>query len=137
MSHLLLLASFAAGLALLSLAGMVALILGRVMRAHVQQSAALSRREILMLLTTPRDGDAAVRAHVARAARRGALATIVLEVLGVVRGEARIAFLARLANVGAAAYLRRGLRRGCSADRLRATEALEALGAPQQARLRA
>ena len=126
MSSLLLLASFATGLALFSVAGMLALIVGRLVRTRRQASMARCRGEILALLTNPQGGSERVRALGARAARQGALAPIVLEVLGVVRGEARTAFLARLADAEATTCLRHRLRRGRSADRVRAAEALAA-----------
>jgi HEAT repeat protein len=133
MSLLLLLAGVASALALLSLAGMLALILARGARTLMLASVNRSRREILALLRSPRVASSRLRVHVARAARHDALAPIILEVLDVVGGGARAEFLSHLVDADAAVWLRRSLTRGRVACRVRAIEALSALHARESA----
>lgn len=126
MTFLFLLSVFALALAFCALAGMAALIGARVLRGRRSEKVARCRAGILALLKGAPAPDANVRALVDRAARLGELASIILEVLTVVRGDLRLAFLTRLADADAARRLRQSLRRGGGADRVRAAEALAA-----------
>lgn len=118
--------SFALSLAAISFLGMAMLLVSRPVAGLRARRIATSRGVILQVLVNADVPESRLRRHVARAARLGTLAPIILEALAVVRGPARKCFLDPLTQAGAARALRECLASGKSRDRRCAAEALAA-----------
>ncbi|OQW59964.1 MAG: hypothetical protein A4S17_11105 [Proteobacteria bacterium HN_bin10] len=111
-----------------SLMAATAVIAGRLVARWRRARLERSRRAFVAQLLR-RDGDpTTLRRHVARAARHGALAHIVLRVQSTVRGRTWRRFVDRLRDAGAETRLIAVLERGSSMNRRRAAEALAAPG---------
>ena len=113
-------------LAAVSLLGLATIFIARPFRAIRDRRIAKARAGILQVLMDPNLSAHFLRRSIRRAAGLNALSPVLLEVTGMLRGEARSAFLQKVTEAGAARSLRICLRHGKPQDRQRAAEALAA-----------
>ena len=113
-------------LASVSFFGLAMILIARPFGAWRDRRIARARAGILQVLMKSSISTRVLRRSVRRAARLDALAPLVLEVLGLVRGETRKDFVEDLTRAGTADALRRGLQDGKPQDRQCAAEALAA-----------
>ena len=113
-------------LASVSFFGLAMILIARPFGAWRDRRIARARAGILQVLMKSSISTRVLRRSVRRAARLDALAPLVLEVLGLVRGETRKDFVEDLTRAGTAEALRRRLQDGKPQDRQCAAEALAA-----------
>ena len=109
-----------------ALVGASILLVCRPGREWRDRQVSQARSGILQVVLDPLLSEKQLRRHVARAARLATLPQVILEVLGLIRGSARISFIERLTRAEAAERLRLQIRHGTPRDRRYAIEALAA-----------